>query len=205
MGQYEGLIALLDFLYKNAGESRSMVEKARQNLREANPGEKVAIRLEHFPDGSTLMLPLTSATTGQDTLLVVENYHPLVQSNLNVNRPSAYLIPAGDYQLMEFLELHQVKYETTTDLTGKTLSRYFIESIETSVDEELPNRFPQVTAQTLDGSELTEEFVLVFTAQVHSNFLVSLFEPQSMLGLAQRPGFEYLLQEGEVFGILRVE
>jgi hypothetical protein len=205
MGQYEGLIALLDFLYKNSGESRSMVENARQNLREANPGEKVAIRLEHFSDNSTLMLPLISATTGQDTLVAVENYHPKVQATLEVNRPLAYIVPYNDHQLMEFLGLHQVEYETTPDLTGKTLSGYFIESIETSVDEELPNRFPQVTTQTFDDSELTEEYVLVRTAQLHSNFLVSLFEPQSMLGLAQRPGYEYLLREGEVFRIMRVE
>ena len=205
MGQYEGLVALLDFLYINAGESRSMVEKARENLRDATPGEKVAIRMEHFPDGSTLKLPLASATTGQDTLVVVENYHPVVQANLEVSRPSAYLIPANDHQLMEFLELHKLEFETNPDLTGKTITRYFIESIEHSIDEELPNRLPLVTTQTNDGREITGEYVLVPTAQLHSNFLVSLFEPQSMLGLAQRPGFEHLLKEGEVFGILRVD
>ncbi len=205
MGQYEGIVALLDFLHAQSSETRDLVINAQEKLKTAQPGDKVAIRMEHFPDGSNLMLPLTSATTGQDTLVVVENYHPLVQSNLNVNRPSAYLIPASDQQMMEFLELHQVEYETTPDLTGKTVFGYFIESIETSLDEELPNRFPQVSTQTFDGSELTEEYVLVTTAQLHSNFLVSLFEPQSMLGLAQRPGHEHLLQEGEVFSILRVE
>jgi hypothetical protein len=205
MGKYEGLVALLDFMYNNASETQSMVEQSRQNLREANPGEKVAIRMEHFPDGSSLMLPLNSATTGQDTVVVVENFHPVVLANLIVNRPSAYLIPADDHQLMEFLELHQVEYEIQPDLIDKTVSRYYIESIETSLDEELPNRLPRVTSQALDGGELTGEYVLVPTAQLHSNFLVSLFEPQSMLGLAQRPGFEYLLEEGEVFGIMRVE
>lgn len=205
MGQYEGLVALLDFLHNNAKKTRSMVEKAQQNLRKANIGEKVAIRMEHFPDGQTLMLPLTSATTGQDTLVMVENYNPLVQATLEVKRPSAYLVPRSDHLLMKFLELHNLDYETRPDMTGKTVSQYFIESIVTSVDEELPNRLPRVLTQTLDGIELTGEYVFVPTAQLHSNFLVSLFEPQSMLGLAQRPGFEYLLQEGEVFSILRVE
>ncbi|MFN2396083.1 MAG: M14 family zinc carboxypeptidase, partial [Bacteroidales bacterium] len=204
-GQYEGLVALLEFLHARAGETREIIVNAQEKLKTAQPGDKVAVRMEHFPDGNALKLPLSSATTGQDTLVLVENYHPLVQSNLDVSRPSAYLVPAGDHHLMEFLELHQLEYETTPDLTDKTVTQYYVASIEASMDEELPNRFPQVTTQTFDGKELTEEFVLVPTAQLHSNFMVSLFEPQSMLGLAQRPGYEYLLQEGEVFGILRVE
>jgi hypothetical protein len=204
-GQYEGLVALLDFLHNSAEETRNMVNTAQQNLKEAKPGEKVAIRMEHFPDGSTLMLPLTSSKTGLDTLVMVENFHPIVQTTLEVCRPDAYLVPAGDHQLMEFMELHKLLFETTADLDGKVITRYFIESIETSIDEELPNRLPRVVTQTFDGNELTGEYVLVPTAQLHSNFLVSLFEPQSMLGLAQRPGFEYLLREGEEFGILRVE
>ncbi|TVQ86021.1 MAG: hypothetical protein EA393_12860 [Bacteroidetes bacterium] len=205
MGQYQGLVALLDFLHARAGETREIVVKAQEQLRTSRSGEKVAIRMEHFPDGTTLMLPLTSATTGKDTLVMVENYHPLVKSNLDISRPSAYLIPAGDQKLREFLKLHQLEYETQPDLTGKTVTQFFIESIATSIDEELPNRLPQLATQTLDGKEITEEYVLVPTAQLHSNFIVSLFEPQSMLGLAQRPGYEHLLQEGEVFRILRVE
>ncbi|MBW6480370.1 MAG: hypothetical protein K0B37_13165 [Bacteroidales bacterium] len=205
IGQYEGLVALLEFLYDTAPETRSMVEKARKNLKEAKTGEKVAIRMEHFPDTSTLMLPLTSSKTGLDTLVMVENYHPLVQPTLEVSRPFAYLVPANDNQLIEFLKLHKLVIDTNVDLSDRIVSRYFIESIETSIDEELPNRLPRVITQTMNGNELTEEYLLVPTAQLHSNFIVSLFEPQSMLGLAQRPGFEYLLEEGEVFGILRVE
>ena len=205
MGQYEGLVALLDFLDARADETREIVEGAQEKLRTAQPGEKVAIRMEHFPDGRTLILPLTSATTGQDTLVVVENYHPLVKSNLNVKRPSAYLIPVNDQKLRDFLDLHRLEFQTHPDLTGKNITKYFIASIETSLDEELPNRFPRVTKQTINGSDIAGEYILVTTAQLHSNFLVSLFEPQSMLGLAQRPGYEHLLQEGEVFRILRVE
>lgn len=202
-GQYEALIALLDFSHKNASSIREKVETARLELYHAKAGETVAIRMEHFPDGNPLMLPLLSSATGNDTLVVVENFHPGVKATLEVLRPQAYLVPQNDSLLMHFLDLHDITYRH--EYNTLTASQYFIESIETSTDEELRNRYPYVTKKEIFAEKINEPYVWVPINQLHANFLVSVFEPQSMLGLAQRPGFEYLLQEGTPFPILRVE
>ncbi len=202
-GQYEALIALLDFSHANAQSIIEKVENTRQELHHAKAGETVAIRMEHFPDSNPLMLPLVSSKTGLDTLVVVENYHPKVKTTLQVQRPRAYLVPQNDTLLMQFLDLHDITYRH--EYNTHTASQYFVESIETSTDEELRNRYPDVTTKEIIAEALNETYVWVPINQLHTNFLVSVFEPQSMLGLAQRPGFEYLLQEGTPFPILRVE
>ncbi len=204
-GQYEALLAMLEFLHNNSQRATLISENARQQLKESTPGEKVAIRIEHFPDGSPLLLPLTSSKTGADTLVVVENYHPLVKPTLEVTRPKAYLVPRNDSLLVSFLHLHDIKILENAEIKGSPVIAYHIDRIDMSEDEELPNRFPRVTTRAKEGQNLSEEYLYIPVSQLHSNFLVSLFEPQSMLGLAQRPGFEYLLEERKEFPILRVE
>jgi hypothetical protein len=205
IGQYEALLALIEFLYKNTLKTKLLIDNARQQLIHAQPGEAVAIRMEHLPDGNPLLLPLTSSKTGLDTLVIVDNYHPVVKSTLDVRRPYAYLIPLADSLLVQFLHLHRIHYHDSFDINSKKIIAHYINTINTSIDEELPNRYPFVSMQSVAPDEIPGQYLLVPTAQLHSNVMVSLFEPQSMLGLAQRPGFEYLLREGTRFPILRVD
>lgn len=204
-GQYHALKALLEFLHNSADEIKSIVAGAKVKLINAEPGESVAIRLEHFPSGDPLKLPLVSSKTGKDTIVMVENYHPIVKSTLDATRPKAYLVPANDTLLVNFLKLHRIDFEHFETQNTSNISQYFVESIIIGEDEELENRFPMVIKRQVREDEIGKEYLRVTTRQLHSNFLVSLFEPQSMLGLAQRSGYEYLLKEKEYFPILRVE
>ncbi|MFW5707970.1 MAG: M14 family zinc carboxypeptidase [Bacteroidota bacterium] len=204
-GQYEALQALLELLHTRAPETIALVETERDELRHAQPGEPVAIRMEHFPGEQPLLLSLTSSRTGNDTLVVVEEYHPVVKPLVFAQRPKAYLVPKNDTTLLNFLELHQVEYREDFPQKQLRFISYKIDSISNSVDEELTNRYPVVSKQEREFENPAAEYFYVPTAQLHANFLVSLFEPQSMLGLAQRPGYEYLLQEGADFPILRAE
>jgi len=204
-GQYEALMAVLSFLHQHSVKTKLLVDHSRAKLLQAQPGETLAIRMEHFPDGNPLLLPLTSSRTGLDTLVVIENYHPVVKSTLDVKRPLAYLIPRSDTLLEQFLNLHRINYKDSFDLSSNKIIAQQIKRIRMSIDEELSNRYPDVSLQMVNPDVNPHQYLLVPAAQLHANFLVSLFEPQSMLGLAQRPGFEYLLEEGTKFPILRVE
>ena len=203
-GQYEALKALLLFVHQNSSHTKNLVESARKKLTHSQPGEKVAIRMEHFPDGIQLVLPLTSSKTGMDTLVLIENYHPDIRALLETERPLAYLVPQNDSLLVSFLDLHRIEYYTDYELNKHSIQSYHIQEIRLSEDEELENRLPQLDIQTLQKVHLADSYLYVPTNQLHANFLVSVFEPQSMLGLAQRDGFQYLLQKGKVFPILRV-
>jgi len=205
-GQYEAIIALLNLLSEKASETQSMVNEARSKLENATQGETVALRLEHYPGNSPLLLPLKSSKTEMDTLVVVNNYHPLVKATLETEKPAGYLVPKQDQRLVDLLKLHTVIMQEIFESNNFRIISLEISSIENSTDEELPSLLPVIERKELEKADLNlSEYYFVSTAQLHSNFLVSLLEPQSMLGLGQRDGFEYLLKENETYPILRVE
>ncbi|MFW5793568.1 MAG: M14 family zinc carboxypeptidase [Bacteroidota bacterium] len=201
-GQYEAIKALLNILDDHSCEVKQMVEESRGELYFGNSKSNVAIRMEHIKSDVSLLLPLTSSKTGKDTVVEIIDFHPLVISKLEVEKPEAYLVPANDTLLRSFLDLHKILYFPAHDIRHMDVTLYKILNIETSIDENLENRFPEVEIKKIKG--LKEKYIYVPTAQLHSNFLVLLLEPQSMLGLAQRKGFEYLLKENEVYPIYRV-
>ena len=205
ISQYEALKALLNYLNQNTSQVVSMVGNARQQLINAQPHDSVAIRMEHFPDGNSLVVNILSSKTGNDTIVEISDYHPVVRPTLKVTRPKGYLVPANDSLLVTFLKLHRITYEPYTPNDEHTIKYSQINRIDISVDEELENRFPLVEWFSIKQSNLKCDYIFVPVKQLHSNFLVTVFEPQSMLGLAQREGFEYLLQENQMFPILRIE
>lgn len=205
LGQSEALKALLECLYQNNVEVKSLIQSAREKLRDASAGETVSIRMEHLPDGSILELPLLSSKTGKDTLVMVENFHPVVQSTFDISRPKAYLIPASDSLLTQFLELHNIDFDLFHPEPDLNVSAYYIESLLPGSNEELNNVFVQVQEHAMRGKALIEAYFRVPIGQLHSNFLVMVFEPQSMFGLVQLKEYQYLLKEKSYFPILRIE
>ena len=203
-GQYEALMALLNFLYENHETARQLVESGREKLKNATPGQEVAIRMDHFPGDTPLLLPLLSSRTGNDTLVVVENFHPQVKPLAFASRPLGYLIPANDTLLTRLVRKHQIQFSETIP-EGTTIMAAKTATISTRIDEELENRFPEVTFHTYEKIAQEGEYWFLPINQLHANLLVSLLEPQSMLGIAQRSGFEYLLKKDTLFPIKRVE
>jgi hypothetical protein len=205
IGQSEALKALLDYLYRNNAGVKSLIQSAREELKSAQGGETVSIRMEHLPDGSILELPLLSSKTGMDTLVIVENFHPLVQSTYDISRPKAYLVPTSDSLLSRFLEMHHIDFELFHPDPAQHVSAYSLDSILTSNDEEINNHFAQVKQQSLRAEDLSELYYMVPTNQLHSNFLVMVFEPQSMFGLVQLEEYRHLIKAGGYYPILRIE
>jgi hypothetical protein len=202
-GQYEAVIALIDFLYENSDNVIDMVDSNRNRLISPQQNEKVVIRMDHFYGDAPLLLPLVSSKTNNDTVVVAENYHPIVKPLLEVEKPKAYLVNANDSLLIELLSNHRIEYFDNYDLGKDKITGYHISKIDTVIIEELKSRMPDI--KKIQIKKLDEKYFYVPTAQLQSNLLVLIFEPQSMLGLAQREGFEYLLAEGELFPVFRVE
>ncbi len=203
IGQYEAIVALLNFLTQNHYDVVELVNESREKLINSQKGNKVTIRMDHFKNSSPLKLPLTSSRTGEDTTVVVKNFHPLVKPIAEVKMPKAYLVPANDSLLLKILQKHNVFYEEAFDLSKNDAYKYFINSIEETEIENFDNIYPQVEKRKVKVQ--SEDYIIVPIAQLHANFLVLIFEPQSMLGLAQREGFEYLLEEGKAYPVLRLE
>ncbi len=202
-GQYEALYAHINFLNDNAGIIKTMVDENRNMLINANIEEIISIRMDHFPGENPLILHLLTSTTNIDTIVVVENYHPVVKSLQEVSRPKGYLIPAKDSLIINLLHKHKVRYSDYANDENHKIFAYKIMDIDTVIIEELSNLYPIIKKEQV--KLLKDNYIYIPTAQLHSNFLVLIFEPQSMLGLSQIEDFNYLLKKGELFPILRVE
>jgi hypothetical protein len=203
LSQAIALEALIDILKPDSKKIIEMVENVREQLK-AGGNKKVAIRIDHFQGENPLLLPLVSSKTGLDTLVVINNYHPLVKPTFFVNTPKAYLLPKKDNMLLEFVRNHRLEYlESFTDPLN--VYEYQIIELRKSIDEELENYFPQVNKNRIELNGFDREYLYIPVSQLHSLFLTFTLEPQSQIGLSQNPLFQYLLTEGEHFPILRVE
>jgi hypothetical protein len=195
--------AMIEILKPDREKIIQMVENSRSHLI-AGGNDQIAIRMDHFRGENPLLLPLVSSITGIDTVVMIDNYLPDVKPTFSVERPKAYLIPKADSLLMEFVRNHRLEYLVNFSDPVNVIE-YHIAELRMSIDEELENFFPVVEKSRFEGSGFERDYLYVPIAQVHSHFLVLTLEPQSQIGLAQYPLFNYFLKENEPFPILRVE
>jgi hypothetical protein len=99
------------------------------------------------------------------------------------------------------LNKHNIEYSENKESSA---AAYLIEKIKKSVDEELENKYPELSKEKI-GIKNPSNYFYVPLNQLHKNMLVTAFEPQSMLGIVQYEEFEYLLKEGERYPVFRVE
>ncbi len=191
--QYESMVGLLEFVKENKSEIRSMVNEGRDALVNAVEGEPVAIRTEYIRGDSPLHMPLKSVSTGADTVLVVEEYYPIVDVIYEVERPAAYLIPAADTMLKGILDRHDITYSEQFSTEGYTISGYLV-----SEPGEEPEKREITTLP--DGVQ----YLYVPSAQLKANMLVIALEPYSETGLINHPSFRYLTDSRE-YPVLRLE
>ncbi|MCE1202026.1 MAG: succinylglutamate desuccinylase/aspartoacylase family protein [Bacteroidia bacterium] len=192
--------ALVSWAIQNRRDVMKMVEDARKNV--ATLPFPISIRQEHMPDGKPLNYPLLSLKSGKDTVFVVENYHPMVISNLDVNPPKGYLIPKNNLALMAWLKRNN--YFTDAELPeGGKVFLYQITGFEESVDEEVNNQKALVEKRELEAFN-PDDYVYLPLNQKYNLRLILALEPQSMYGLINYKNFETLHQAG-IWPVLRLE
>ncbi len=190
--QYESMVGLLEFVSQNKQAIKQMVEEGRNNLIESQPGEKVAIQMEYVKGDEPLHMPLKSVSTGNDTVIVVDEYYPHVEAVLEVEKPTGYLVPAEDEKIVNLLQMHNVIITGQFVPEDHDIYRY------TNVTDPENARLVQ-----LDDLPLGIGYYYVPINQLHSNMVVLALEPQSQIGLVNYDAFEYLTEEPD-YPILRV-
>ena len=104
----------------------------RTRLIKSKEGDSVAIRMEHVKGDSELKLTLKSVSSGEDSIITVEEYHSVVNPVLIVKKPLGYLIPKDSVNLVEMLKNHDVKFRSFTQKANeKEIQKYYIERIST--------------------------------------------------------------------------
>jgi hypothetical protein len=134
-GQMTGMRAILQFAYLHQGEIKKMVADGRKVLVSGKANPKVSIQSEHAANGQKLSITLLSYTTNTDTVVVVNDYRPVVKSIYDVTKPAGYLVPAENKKLMDWVQRHALTYSTFKNQKGYKIEQYTIKSID-SIDFE---------------------------------------------------------------------
>lgn len=205
LGQMTGMKALIEFAYQNSSHIKNLVSAARKDLLSAKPGDKYAIQMEHVKTGAKLKLPLYSYSTAKDTVVLVNDYRPLVKSICDVTRPVGYLIPADIPELTNWVKRHHLKTKMLASLKSLHAVQYQIESIGTIDFEGDTIVNPEVKTVALNKILNLKDYVFIPVQQLKGSLVITALEPKSELGLVTYPSYSHLLKTGERYPIIRVE
>lgn len=202
--QMNGMLAILEFIYKNKDEIKKLVKSEKENLISGKANQQVSIQSEHVQNGQKLSIPLFSYFSSKDSLVVVNDYRPLVKSIYDVKRPMGYLIPKKLENLTYWAVRQGLSYKEFKKTKKQKIEEYFINSID-SIDFErdiIVN--PMISAKEKTEQFVDSEYIYIPVNQVKGNLIVLALEPKSMLGLVTYNQFKYLLKPGAAFPVLRV-
>jgi hypothetical protein len=202
-GQMTGMLGLLKFSYAYKDKIKNVIKSEREKLIQNKVDEKVAIQLDHFSDGSKLRVPLYSYYSNSDTVVIVNDYRPIVKSTLDVNRPKGYLIPKSLTEIIDWSEKHAIGYHAYEKSKNDKVEQYFVTQLD-SIDFERDIIVDPKVVITEINNINADEYIFIPLNQIKNNMIVIALEPKSMLGLVTYKKFEHMLRVNENFPILRV-
>lgn len=203
-GQMCGMRGMLEFVYLNKDKIKKIVAADRKALASGKSNPKISIQSEHVSNGQKLTLPLFSYSTKKDTVVIVNDYRPVVKSLTDVDKPVGYLIPKQVKELVEWVDKQALINSEYKKQKGQKIEQYFINGID-SIDFERDIIInPIVEANEIKMNISPADYVFVPTAQLKGNLIVLALEPKSELGLVTYKQFAHLLKVGELFPVLRV-
>jgi len=203
-GQMTGMRALLEFVYMHKNKIKKIVVSDRKALASGKSNPKVSIQSEHLSNGQKLTIPLYSYSTKSDTVVIVNDYRPIVKTITDIQKPIGYLIPKQSEELVEWAAKQKLSVTEFRKKKGQKIEQYFIKSID-SIDFERDIIInPVVEAKGVKGEITASEYVYIPTNQLKGNLLVLALEPKSELGLVTYKHYAHLLKVGEMFPVLRV-
>ena len=203
-GQMCGMRGMLEYVSLHKNEIKKMVESDRKILVSGKSNPKVSIQSDHFGNGQKLSLPMYSYSTHKDTVVIVNDYRPVVKTLYDVQKPEGYLVPKQAKDLVEWAGKHELIITEFKKQKNQEIEQYFIKGID-SIDFERDMIInPVVETKIFEGEINASDYLFIPTAQLKGNMIVLALEPKSELGLVTYEPFRYLLKTGETFPVLRV-
>jgi hypothetical protein len=202
--QMTGMRGLLEFTYSNKDEIKKLVALGRKKLVKSELNKKVAIQLDHFPDGSNIKVPLLSYYSNKDTFITVNNYRPVVKALLEVERPAGYLVPKSLKEIIDWADRQSLKYHDYNKSISDKIEQYNITGVDSIDFEGDMTVNPVVEVNEIQDNISGADYIFIPTKQLRNNMVVIALEPKSELGLVTYKNYEHLLKKGEKYPILRV-
>lgn len=204
-GQMTGMRALIEYVYLHKNEIKKIVAADRKKLASGKSNPTVSIQSEHVGNGQKLTQPLLSYSTNKDTVVIVNDYRPVVKSITDVQKPAGYLIPKQNKELVEWVGKHALTITEFKKQKNQKIEQYYIQRIDSMDFERDMIINPIVEAKEFKGDIVPSDYVYIPTAQLKGNFIVLALEPKSELGLVTYKQYAHLLKVGELFPVMRVE
>ena len=203
-GQMTGMRGMLEYVYLHKAQIKKMVTAERKTLASGRSNPKVSIQSEHVSNGQKLTMPLLSYSTNKDTVVIVNDYRPVVKSITDVQKPAGYLIPKQNKELVEWAGKHALTVTEFKKQKSQKIEQYFVTRIE-SIDFEREIIInPIVETRGFNGEITASDYLYIPAAQLKGNMIVLALEPKSELGLVTYIEYAHLLKVGESFPVLRV-
>lgn len=202
-GQMNGMLAMLELMYEQASIIKKMLKSERKSMLSGLNSGTTSIQMIHRSNGTRLKLPVYSYDLAKDTILVTDNFRPVVESLKEVSNPIAYLIPLDDKNLVNWLENTGIAYEYYTKKKGVKYEAYYIEKIDSIDFEGDWVMDPSLVKQLVEQPDQSK-YWYVPVRQLKGKMIIQALEPQSMLGLATYDLFAYLVKSNSVYPVLRV-
>ncbi len=203
-GQMTGMLCLLKFVYHQKKKIKNLVTIERENFVSEKCGELVSVQMEHAENNEKLTLPVYALYSKSDSMVITDNYRPIVKSLKTVTRPRGYLIPRDLKEVVDWLNLQGIIHEEFYFSNETVIEQYFISKID-SIDfegDKIVNAIVEV--KEIYESISPDDYFFIPVAQLKANMIIQALEPQSMLGLATYSDFKYLIEPGKAFPILRL-
>jgi len=199
-GQYKAVVSFLEFFNEHHKNVKWVVNKNRKIL-SGSLRDSVTVMADYKGNGESIELKLKSVSTGEDTIVTTELYHPEVEALKNIAVPEGYLIPKSEKMITEFLGSHSI-------ITSKIPEEYSVYEYEVKdssfiVLEELETFVPLLSKSGINVN--IENYLYVPSTQLKQNLIVLAFEPESQNGLVQYPEYRNCLISNGKYLILRVE
>ena len=201
--QFFGMLALLRFVYENHSEMKALVAKERRI--ENIAVSELPLQMEHFPDGTRLELPVYSYASNRDSVIVVNDFRPVVKPTMTISRPCGYLFPKSHQDLIDWAFRHGLKVKPLKKDKNIMFEQLIINKIGSIDFERDTIAIPQVSVQKIEPKSINlEEYIFIPTSQLKGNMLITAIEPQSELGLATYSQFAYLMKAQSIYPVIRV-
>lgn len=199
-GQYAAIKAFLAFVNQRSAEIRSLILAERE--KNDSPSDSVAVRMDYVYAGATINLPMIVVATAADTTVAMKSA-PDVKVIESVSRPFAYVIPGTQTAVVDFLQRHEIRYETVTKPMQRKVETYLIKDV---VSIWMENKsFLKIAVETSTKlQEIQPGDLIVPLHQPASAMLVTALEPTSMWGIVQLDEFAALRMKGSEYPIRRI-
>ena len=204
MAQMTGMHGLLEYVYLNKNKIKKLVYNQRLRLASGLLDLKISIQSEHTGNGQKLKIPLLSYFSGNDSVVTVNDYRPVVKSLFDVDKPLGYLVPKQATVLVDWARRQSLYMLPFKNAEPYKIEQYLINGIDSIDFEGDMTVNPRVTLQDFQGPVAPGDYFFIPTAQLKGNLVVLALEPRSILGLVTYKNYAQLLKKGEVFPVLRV-